>query len=295
MRDLVVEYIDNILRSMQSGQGGVRYHRIGTEPAQLAAYRPDRENSLAAQLYIKTIMTWLCCHCFWPNLFGKAPIVVVLLLVALRATTPATAGPVNVAEARRILQESFRATPEEIVEIPLSRLGGYRKGEPGVGIVLVEFSDFACGHCQAFNLVTYPKIEASLITPGHVLYISCNFFFQTANDAKAVLAAGLQDKYWDMKARLFEEWGRLDQEVYLKLARDLGLNINDFLSDYKLDAIARRAEDERRLGQNIGVKTTPTFLLGWQLSDGTFVGQRIRGPKPWTFFRERVERIRQLK
>ena len=149
--------------------------------------------------------------------------------------------------------------------------------------------------CKAFNLVTYPKIVASLIAPGHVLYISCNYFFQTANDAKAVLAAGLQGNYWEMKARLFEEWGQLDRQSHFRIARDLGLNSNEFLLDYDSNAIARRAEDERRLGQSIGVKTTPTFLIGWQLSDGTFVGQRIRGPKPWTFFRERVERMRQLK
>lgn len=257
--------------------------------------RLERACSKTIHLQIETIMTWLLCQFLPIGLRGNARLAVVFLLLGLQASTSATAGPVNVAEARQILKESLRAIQEEIVEIPLSRLGGYRKGEPDVGIVIVEFSDFGCGHCKAFNLVTYPKIVASLIAPGHVLYISCNYFFQTANDAKAVLAAGLQGNYWEMKARLFEEWGQLDRQSHFRIARDLGLNSNKFLLDYDSNAIARRAEDERRLGQSIGVKTTPTFLIGWQLSDGTFVGQRIRGPKPWTFFRERVERMRQLK
>lgn len=242
---------------------------------------------------IGTNMSWLPRDFPLPCRRRRIPLPAVLILLALWAAPSAAAGPVNGAEARRALQESFRATPEEIVELPLGRLGGHRKGKSGTGIVIVEFSDFGCGHCQAFNLVTYPKIEANLITPGLVLFISCNFFFETAENAKAVLAAGLRGKYWEMKARLFEEWGKLDRPVHCRIAQGLGLNADEFLADCASEAVARQAEAERRLGQDLGVKTTPTFLVGWQLPDGTFLGQRIRGPKPWTFFRDRIEQMRR--
>ena len=62
------------------------------------------------------------------------------------------------------------------------------RGNPDAPIVIAEFSDFACTHCQVFYMITFQKMESDLIKPGTVFFLSLNYYLNTPNHARAVVA-----------------------------------------------------------------------------------------------------------
>ena len=222
---------------------------------------------------------------------GLAGLLPALIFASADARADAAGVPGTVEEARSILLNRLSAQQRSIVQIKLADLSANRKGSPKAPVVMLEFSDFECSRCRAFYMTTFPRIDTDLIETGKVLYIGLNYYLATANHAKAALAAGKLGKYWEMKDRLMTTDQALDERAYAAFARDLGLDSHAFHAAYESDDVAKEAGSERAQGRAAGVSITPTFLVGWALPDGTFVGARISGPKPWTFFRDLVDEM----
>lgn len=199
--------------------------------------------------------------------------------------------PSSEGEAREILTSKFEAQKRSIVQVKMDEISAARKGNPKAPIVIIEFTDFGCSRCQAFYLTTYPLIDSDLIKTGLVLYVSMNFYLGTPCHAKAALAAGNQGKYWEMKDLLFTSDRVPDEQVYADFAQKLKLDQEAFFAAYRSSEIAKEVELEHTQGHEMGVVITPTFMVGWRLPDGMFVGTRISGPKPWTFFRDLVNQM----
>jgi protein-disulfide isomerase len=215
----------------------------------------------------------------------------VLALLALGAEAAPSLAPKTEAEARDILTKKFEAQPRSIVEIRLDRITAYRRGSASAPVVILEFTDMGCPRCQAFYLSTFPLIESGLIKPGLVLYVSLNYYLSTPEFAKAAVAAGKAGKYWEMKDLLLTSSRMLDEKVYAEFAQDLKMDRGTFFAAYRSVEVAREVELEKSQGRELGVTITPTFIVGWRLPDGVFVGARISGAKPWTFFRDLVDQM----
>jgi hypothetical protein len=220
--------------------------------------------------------------------FGAA----LALALSGRSAPGSPAGPPQTAdEAAEILTTRFSAERRSIVRIKMDGLLAYRTGRLDAPITMLEFSDFGCSRCRAFHLATFPRIESALIKPGLVLYVSLNYYLHSPDGAKAALAAGSLGKYWEMKDLLNTGDGVLVENDYVGFARELQLNPAAFLAAYHSDKVAKEVELEKSQGLDLGVAITPTFVIGWRLPDGTFIGARISGPKPWTFFRDLVDQM----
>jgi protein-disulfide isomerase len=199
--------------------------------------------------------------------------------------------PKTEAEARYILTKKFQAQSRSIVEIRWDSITAYRRGTASAPVVILEFTDMGCPRCQAFYLSTFPLIESGLIKPGLVLYVSLNYYLSTPEFAKAAVAAGKAGKYWEMKDLLLTSSRTLDEKAYAEFAQDLKVDRGTFFAAYRSDEVAREVELEKSQGRELGVTITPTFIVGWRLPDGVFVGARISGAKPWTFFRDLVDQM----
>jgi protein-disulfide isomerase len=84
--------------------------------------------------------------------------------------------------------------------------------------------------------------------------------------AKAVEAAGKQEKFWEMHDVLFEkqgEWSELSdaKEKFLEYARQLELNEEKFLTDFDSKEVEEKINSEIASGNRLGVNATPTFYL----------------------------------
>ncbi len=89
------------------------------------------------------------------------------------------------------------------------------------------------------------------------------FHPQAKPAAKAAFAAGEQGKYAEMADRLLANGQRLGEEIFKKLAKDLGLNADKFWKDYQgKDAQWEKyIQEDITLGEQVGVRGTPTFYL----------------------------------
>lgn len=79
--------------------------------------------------------------------------------------------------------------------------------------------------------------------------------------ACAAEAAGLQGRFWEMHAALFDDQGRLEDPHLWDRAERLGLDVGRFDADRRSDAVAARVRRDFAGGVRAGVVTTPTLFL----------------------------------
>ena len=138
------------------------------------------------------------------------------------------------------------------------------KGKKSAPVTIVEFVDFQCPFCARFHA---PVVETLSAYPDKVNYILKNFPLsfhpQSRPAAKAALAAGEQGKYYEMVDALLENNTRLSEETFKELAGKLGLNVKNFLKDYKdKDAQWEQyIQADMKLADQVDVRGTPTFYI----------------------------------
>jgi protein-disulfide isomerase len=144
------------------------------------------------------------------------------------------------------------------------------KGDKDAKVTLVEYSDFQCPACRAWE----PRIESLMNEFGnHVRLVYRNFPLKTIHQnaqisAQAAEAAGMQGKYWEMHSLLFEKqsiWSPqtsvVVKETFASYAADLGLNVEQFKKDLVSDKAKSLVDEDSDSGKASGVDSTPTFFL----------------------------------
>jgi protein-disulfide isomerase len=109
--------------------------------------------------------------------------------------------------------------------------------------------------------------------PGKVRLVFKNFPLRNHKlaqpAAKAALAAGNQNKFWEYHDKVFENYSKLSDELLVQFAKELGLNMDRFLKERTSPEIAALINRDLREGSRIGVRGTPTLFL-----NGKRLGQR---------------------
>lgn len=86
--------------------------------------------------------------------------------------------------------------------------------------------------------------------------------------AAAALAAGKQGKFWELHDLLFENHSKINNQLIVKLARDLGLDMEKFERDRKSPEVTNQINRDMMQGKMHGVRGTPTvFVNGKRLTD----------------------------
>lgn len=147
-------------------------------------------------------------------------------------------------------------------------------GKENSKVVLVEFSDFQCPACKAYN----PLVKQLMEDYGKdITLVFKNFPLAQHNHAKvaayAAEAAGKQNKFFEMGDILFdkqEEWSAQDDPTsfFVKYAQLLKLDVNKFKKDMTSDEIKKKVDNDVLAGTQAGVDATPSFFLnGVKLSN----------------------------
>ena len=79
--------------------------------------------------------------------------------------------------------------------------------------------------------------------------------------AKAAHAAGEQGKYWEMHDLIFENFNKLNNDIYKQFATQLKLDMAKFEADFKSNKYDKLIQDSINLGRNSGVTGTPTLFM----------------------------------
>ncbi|MBT8334787.1 MAG: DsbA family protein, partial [Deltaproteobacteria bacterium] len=90
--------------------------------------------------------------------------------------------------------------------------------------------------------------------------------------ARAALAAGEQEKFWEFHDELFAA-EKLTEEVITATAVKLGLDMEKFARDLNSPAIKQQIKQDLRDAQKAGVTGTPTiFINGKKLKNRSMQG-----------------------
>ena len=179
------------------------------------------------------------------------------------------------AEKQRLEEQFDNPVDVEIGDSPV-------KGPKSAPVTVVEFSDFQCPYCSKGNQVmkdlakAYPE-KVKLVFK----HLPLPFHPEAKPAAVASIAAQRQGKFWEMHDKLFENQGALGEELYVSLAKEIGLDVKKFQKDMKDPALAKQVEEDMALGTKLGIRGTPGYFVN---------GVQVRGAQPLPRFKELVDR-----
>lgn len=167
------------------------------------------------------------------------------------------------------------------------------KGDANAPVILVEYSDFQCPACAAYqDLLAQIKNqfgENLAIVYRH--YPLRQIHLQADIAAQAAEAAGKQGKFWEMHDLLFtnqQTWAedRKAKKIFDQFAMDLGLNLDQFKVDMNAKETKGLVQADYVSGIKQQINATPTFFLnGTQIDNPTSVeafAQLIQSKLPAT-------------
>ncbi|HET8782935.1 MAG TPA: thioredoxin domain-containing protein [Pyrinomonadaceae bacterium] len=140
-------------------------------------------------------------------------------------------------------------------------------GPANAPVKLEEFGDFECPPCGMFH----PILKQMKEEFGDRLQVTFREY-PLANHqhaipaASAAEAAGLQGKFWEMHALIFEhqnEWKtQFDvKSVFEGYAKQIGIDVERFKRDVTSDRVQQRIFLDGKRARSMGVNSTPTVFI----------------------------------
>ena len=183
---------------------------------------------------------------------ARAPFAARAIMRALgRGEPPGRIGP-------RLLERFGPVDPEPI---DLSRAPC--RGPASAPVTMVVYSDFQCPFC-AMGKRLVQDVEKRAGEKLRVCFKNwplARIHPLAMGAAKAVGAAQLQGKFWQMHDQLFDNRGSLEPEDLLDHAKAIGLNLDQFKQDVNNPEVAARIQLDIAEAKKMKLPGTPAFLI----------------------------------
>lgn len=142
----------------------------------------------------------------------------------------------------------------------------YALGKADAAVTLVEFSDFECPACKAFQ----PVVRSLYNTYPEQLRLAYRHFPLPQHPyarkaAEAAELAGEQGKFWEYADKLFENNTALTETDLIKYAQDLGLDVETFQTKLKAGDATAFVNEDIALAVKLKLNSTPSFFINGKL------------------------------
>jgi protein-disulfide isomerase len=153
-------------------------------------------------------------------------------------------------------------------------------GNPNGNVTLVEFFDYNCGYCKRAMadmldlLKTDPNLrvvlkEFPVLGPGSV------------EAARVAVAARMQDKdgakYLVFHQKLLGGRGQADKARALAVAKEVGFDMARIEADMESPEVKASLEETLKLGEELGLNGTPSYIVGSDVVVGAVGLDALRG------------------
>ena len=153
-------------------------------------------------------------------------------------------------------------------------------GNPNGDVTMVEFFDYNCGFCKRAMadmldlLKNDPKLKVILkefpvLGPGSV------------EAAKVAVAVRMQDKtgkkYLDFHQKLLGGRGQADKARALAVAKEVGFDMARLEADMESPEVKASLEETLKLGEELGLNGTPSYIVGSDVVVGAVGLDALRG------------------
>lgn len=159
------------------------------------------------------------------------------------------------------------------------------KGARDAKTILIEYSDFQCPACAAYQPIVKQLAQDF---EGKIAIVYRHFPLQQHKHAKlaayAAEAGGKQGKFWEMHDMIFEmqkEWSSQNdaRDTFIGYAEKLGLDRARFISDIDSDEIIDKVDAQQKGGLRAKVNGTPMFFLN---------GKKLDTPRSYEDFKTTI-------
>lgn len=132
------------------------------------------------------------------------------------------------------------------------------------------YTDFVCPVCYSYNIMLHKLVkedkEVYIVHHNFPLDTECNPYIEkqmhpsACRMARYGIAAENQGMYWEIASKLFEKKPKNDDEA-IKIAKELGLDVELFIKDFSSQNTKKRllSEIEDAIGK--GFDGTPTLVI----------------------------------
>lgn len=155
--------------------------------------------------------------------------------------------------------------------------GAPSHGSVAAAVTVVEFSDYECPHCAAAIPVLR---QISRDFEGRVRMVHMNFplsgHIHAMPAARAALAAGRQNKFWEMNDLLFQNQRHLETQDIERYATQLGLDMVRFRTDSASPETEAAVQATRREGERLQISGTPTIFINGRRFELNFDRETLR-------------------
>jgi protein-disulfide isomerase len=149
------------------------------------------------------------------------------------------------------------------------------RGNPNAPVILEEFADFECPSCGVY----YPELKKIETEFGERLRVVFRerplvpTHEHALIAAQAAEAAGLQNRFWEMHDKLYENqktWAAAKDVVpmFVDYAKQIGLDADRFMRDLNGEVVAARIFQDGKRAHALGVNGTPTFFVNGKEATG---------------------------
>ncbi|MEM7152255.1 MAG: DsbA family protein [Myxococcota bacterium] len=162
------------------------------------------------------------------------------------------------------------------------QLATYDEQDPQKGaalplVTIVEYSDFQCPYCSRLAATMDEVVDGY---PQDVKLVFKQFplpmHAQAEPAARASLAAQAQGKFWPMHDLLFANPKAMSDRQLEDYARQIGLDVDQWKTDFANEETAKHVEAEKVQGTPLGVRGTPSFFINGKFYSGAMGAPQLR-------------------
>ncbi len=152
-------------------------------------------------------------------------------------------------------------------------------GNRDAPVTIIEYGDYQCPFCGVFFRDIEPAIREKYVKTGKAQLVFRNFQFlgpESRASGEAAECARDQKQFWAYHDTLYrteiadghENNGNLNPALFLKIARDVGLDEKTFQSCITSGKYSAAVQQETSDGHEVGVDATPTVFVNGLLIRG---------------------------
>jgi len=150
------------------------------------------------------------------------------------------------------------------------------KGNPQAHVKIVEFIDFQCPAC-AYGI---NFLKTFIDKHPQDVYLQVRYFPLTNMHRHAMISAlysecaARQGKFWaldDLMIPQQQQWAQLisPEPIFRAMAQQAGINLDQLDTCLASDSARKVINDEKSLGQSLGINSTPTYFINNKMVVGT--------------------------
>jgi protein-disulfide isomerase len=175
--------------------------------------------------------------------------------------------------------------------------GEHFVGKEDAVVTFVEFTDYQCPLCRRHAREVVPEILRNYVDTGKLKYVIHDFPLESHKQAfkagEAVNCAADQGKFWEMHQALLTRAGSsgLSTDDLLRQTAALAMDSKQLADCLTGGKYAEKVRKDVAEGAAVGVRRTPTFLIGLTDPDSSRVtGRLLEGTTHFPYFKMHIER-----